>query len=87
MSGSGIKGGGRFSGIGPGHFMLAHYRKPGAAGTSLEYKTVLLFSLFLPGCGPGSNITAHTKKLLLTYIVITTSHLIGLIYLYDIMAI
>ena len=65
MSGSGIKGGGRFSGIGPGHFMLAHYRKPGAAGTSLEYvfyKTVSPFSLFLPGCGPGSNITAHNAR-------------------------
>ena len=86
MSGSGIKG----EADSAGHLMLAHYRKPGAAGTSLEYvfyKTVSHFSLFLPGCGPGSNITAHTKKLLLTYIVITTSHLIGLIYLYDIMAI
>ena len=68
MSGSGIKGGGRFSGIGPGHFMLAHYRKPGAAGTSLEYKTVLLFSLFLPGCGPGSNITAHNAQKIIAHL-------------------
>ena len=58
MSGSGIKG----EADSAGHLMLAHYRKPGAAGTSLEYKTVLLFSLFLPGCGPGSNITAHNAR-------------------------
>ena len=47
MSGSGIKG----EADSVGHLMLAHYRKPGAAGTSLEYvcyKTVLPFSLFLP---------------------------------------
>ena len=56
MSGSGIKG----EADSAGHLMLAHYRKPGAAGTYLEYvcyKTVLPFS-----CGPGSNITAHNAR-------------------------
>ena len=67
MSGSGIKG----EADSAGHLMLAHYRKPGAAGTYLEYvcyKTVLPFSLFLPGCGPGSNITAHNAQKIIAHL-------------------